>query len=179
MQSYHEAISVNEYIELGNISGFFGVKGWVKLYSYSRPRVGIGKYKDFYLGDNKTPIRFTQIKESGKNVIGHIDGIHSREEAEVYLGQSLFIKRQDLPKLENEYYWHELIGLTVINQQDIVLGKIVEMLETGANDVIVIKNSENNEEELLIPYAFSHYVLSVDLDNKIMRVDWEIEDNNE
>ncbi|PID33619.1 MAG: 16S rRNA processing protein RimM [Thiotrichales bacterium] len=176
MQPYIGAISVNDYIELGNISGFFGVKGWVKLYSYSRPRVGIGKYKDFYLGDNKTPIRFTQIKESGKNVIGHIEGINSREEASDYLGQSLFIKQQDLPKLENEYYWHELIGLTVINQQDVVLGKIVEMLETGANDVMVIRN---DSEELLIPYAVSHYVLSVDLDNQIMRVDWEIDDNDE
>lgn len=165
---------MNDYIELGSISGFFGVKGWVKLYSYSRPRVGIGKYRDFYLGENKTPVRFSQIKESGKNVIGHIQGIDSRETATPYIGQSLFIKQQDLPKLENEYYWRELIGLTVINQHGVVLGRIVEMLETGANDVMVV---DYHGQELLIPYAFSHYVLSVDLDKQEMRVDWELDDN--
>ncbi len=167
---------MNDYIELGEISGFFGVKGWVKLYSYSRPRIGIRNYRDFYLGEDKTPIRFSHIKENGKNVVGHIQGIDSREQASAYIGQSLFIKRQDLPKLDNEYYWHELIGLTVINQQGVTLGKIVELLETGANDVMVIRHGE---EELLIPYAFSHYILSVDLHNKIMRVDWELDDNDE
>ncbi len=168
---------MNDYIEIGNISGFFGVKGWVKLYSYSRPRVGIGKYKKFYLGDDKVLIRFTQIKESGKNIVGHIADINSREEAASYLGKALFIKKQDLPKLENEYYWQDLIGLTVVNQQNVTLGNIVEMLETGANDVMVISNDK--KEELLIPYVFSHYIVSVDLDKKTMLVDWELDDNDE
>lgn len=166
---------MSDYIELGNISGFFGVRGWVKLYSYSRPRSGITHYRNFYLGDDKTAIAFSQIKVSGKNVIGHIQGVDSKEAALDYLGKGLFIKRQDLPKLNDEYYWHELIGLTVINQQGITLGEIVEMMETGANDVMVI---HQQEKEILIPYAVSHFVLDIDLDKGVMRVDWELDEDD-
>lgn len=168
---------MNDYIELGRISGFFGVKGWVKLYSHSRPRAGIANYHRFYLGENKSDIEFTQIKESGKNIIGHIKGVDSREAAEPFIGHDLFIQRQDLPTLDNEYYWHELIGLTVINHEGTTLGKVVEMMETGANDVVVIH--DENEEEILIPFAMSHFILSVDIDKGEMRVQWELDDNEE
>ncbi len=168
---------MNDFIEIGSISGFFGVKGWVKLYSYTRPRRGISAYLNCFLGDEKSPIRFTQIKQSGKYIIARIDGVDSRDEASHYVGQSLSIKRRDLPKLDNEYYWHELIGLTVVNRQDQVLGKITEMMETGANDVMVITSDSGGE--ILIPYAVSHFVLSVELDKQRLRVDWEINNDGE
>ncbi len=161
---------MNKYIELGSISGFFGVKGWVKLYSHTRPRTGISQYKHFFMGEAKQPVRFAAIKASGKNVVGHIDGVDSRESAERYLGQTLYITHEALPALDNEYYWHELIGLKVINQQGVLLGEITEMMETGANDVMVIQGVNG---EVLIPYVFSHFVLSVDLDKGEMLVDWE------
>ena len=166
---------MDNYIELGNISGFFGVKGWVKLYSHSRPRIGIAKYQHFYLGEKKNAIVFTQIKKSGKNIVAHIKNVDSKEAAVGYVGQSLFVLQQDLPELENEYYWHELLGLKVINQKEIVLGKITEMMETGTNDVIAIKN--DNGEEILIPYATSHFILAVDIEKGEMRVNWELDDN--
>lgn len=167
-------INVDDFIELGNISGFFGVKGWVKIYSYTRPRDGIKQYQQFYCGDSKKPISFTQIKTSGKSLIGHIDGVNTRDTAQSYLGQSLAVKASDLPKLTNEYYWHELIGLTVTNQQGQQLGTITEMMETGANDVMVIKNTAG--EETLIPYAMSLFVLSVDVDKGEMQVNWELDE---
>lgn len=166
---------MEDFIELGKISGFFGVKGWVKIYSHTRPRIGIGNYSLFCLGAKKTPIRFTRIKSSGKNIIGHIEGVDTREAAQPYIGQSLFIRQDELPQLDNEYYWHQLIGLTVINRQGVTLGKITEMLETGANDVMVIHAASG--EEILIPYAVSHFVLSVDLDKSEIHVDWELDDN--
>lgn len=167
---------MDDYIELGKIAGFFGVKGWVKLFSYSRPRIGIQQYQQFYLGDAKTAVTFTQIKESGKHIIGHIDGIDTREDAVSLQQQILYVKQNDLPKLDDGYYWHELIGLSVINQQGRVLGTISEMMETGANDVMVIHN--DNNEELLIPYAVSHFVLSVDLAAGKMQVDWETDSDD-
>lgn len=165
---------MDDFIELGSISGFFGVKGWVKIYSYTRPRDGIKQYQQFYCGDSKTPITFTQIKISGKSLIGHINGINTRETAQDYLGKSLAVKASDLPKLTNEYYWHELIGLTVINQQRQQLGTITEMMETGANDVMVIKNAAG--EETLIPYETSLFVLSVDIAKGEMQVNWEMDE---
>lgn len=164
---------MNGFIELGSISGYFGVKGWVKLYSHTRPRDGIADYSQFYCGDTKQPVTFTTIKASGKYIIGQIADIHSREAATPYIGKALFIKREDLPQLDNEYYWQDLVGLTVINQHNQVLGKIVEMMETGANDVMVIHS--DNGEETLIPYAVSHFVLSVSLEQGEMRVNWELD----
>lgn len=166
---------MNEYITLGKITGFFGVKGWVKLYSHTRPRIGIAEYQQFYAGDKKTPLTFTHIQQSGKYIIGCIDGVDSRESAENYLDIELFVARDDLPQLDNEYYWHELIGLSVINQQGQTLGKITEMMETGANDVMVVHHDDGTEH--LIPYAISHFVLSIDTDNGEMQVDWELDDD--
>lgn len=163
-----------KYIELGKISGFFGVKGWVKLFSYTRPRIGISEYNRFYLGDAKTAITFTQIKESAKHIVGHIEGIDTRDDAMRFQEQVLYIKREDLPQLDNEYYWHELIGLTVTNQHGQLLGKITEMMETGANDVIVIQ--DDNGKETLIPYVMSRFVLSVDMMAGEMQVDWVDDD---
>lgn len=162
---------MNDYIELGKISGYFGVNGWVKLFSYTRPRGGIGEYRQFFLGEEKRAITFTQIKESGKYIIGHIEGIDNRDDVPPFLAQMLYVKREDLPKLDNEYYWHELIGLTVKNKDGQTLGKISEMMETGANDVMVIH--DDSGEETLVPYVMSHFVLSVDLDAGEMIVDWE------
>lgn len=173
---------MNDFIELGKIAGFFGVKGWVKLFSHTRPRSGIGQYSRFFLGTEQPSepplsITFTEIKESGKYIVGHIKGVNSRDEAQAFLGKTLFIQRSDLPKLDNEYYWHELIGLTVINQENHTLGKIVEMMETGANDVMVIRN--DNGEEALIPYVMAHFVLSVDTEKGEMHVDWELDDEHQ
>ncbi len=172
---------MNNLLELGYISGFFGVNGWVKIYSHTRPRIGISQYSQFYVKDNGADnstyqaITFTTIKASGKNIIGQIAGVNSRESAGAYVGKILLIKNSDLPKLENEYYWHELIGLNVINQQGQALGKIVEMMETGANDVMVISN--DNGEEILIPYSVSHFVHVVDTEKGVMQVDWELDDS--
>lgn len=165
---------MNDFIELGSITGCFGVKGWVKLYSHTRPRIGIADYTQFYLGDAKQAVTFGEIKASGKYIIAQIDGVDSRETASPYVGQALFIKRDDLPQLDNEYYWQELVGLTVINQQQQVLGKITEMMETGANDVMVIH--DDSGKEILIPYAVTHFVLSIDIEQGEMRVDWELDD---
>lgn len=167
---------MNDYIELGKIAGFFGVKGWVKLYSHTRPRIGIADYSQFYVGDNKTPLTFTKIQESGKYIIAHIDGVNTREGAQAFLEQSLYVSSQDLPELSNEYYWHQLVGLTVINQHQQIIGTITEMMETGANDVMVIHDDHGTEH--LIPYAMSHFVVSVDTDKGEMRVDWELDDDN-
>lgn len=166
-----------DYIELGKVAGFFGVKGWVKLFSYSRPRISIQRYQRFYLGETKNAVTFTQIKKSGKHIIGHIDGVDSREAANFLQEQILYVKYEDLPKLDNGYYWHELIGLTVTNQQGVVLGNISEMMETGANDVMVIHNNDT-QEEILIPYVMSHFVLSVDLTAGTMQVDWEADNES-
>lgn len=175
-------MKADDLTELGYISGFFGVKGLVKIYSYTRPRVGISQYRDFYSvadeADETTNVElqqivFEEIKSSGKHIVGKLQGIDSRDAASPYVGKRLFVKRRDLPALDGEYYWHELIGLQVVNKQQQLLGSIVEMLETGANDVMVIR--DDGGEEVLIPYVASHFVVSVDTEKGEMLVDWELD----
>jgi 16S rRNA processing protein RimM len=88
----------------------------------------------------------------------------------VLTGKKIAIRREQRAKLKkNEYYWSDLEGLTVINQHDTVLGKISYLIETGSNDVFVVKG----DKEHAIPYLLGDVVISIDLDTRIMRVNWE------
>ncbi len=162
-----------DYIEVGSITGFFGLKGGVKLFSLTRPRGNIQKYKYFFYSDTKEKTKkkvvLFEIKESGKNIVAKIRGTNSREEAQVFLGKKLYIKPDQLEKLENEYYWYDLIGLSVFSLKNEYLGKVNSLIETGANDVLVIKS---DEKETLIPFIINKYVISVDLELKKIIVDW-------
>lgn len=160
-----------DWIEMGYISGLSGVRGWVKLYSYTRPRENISSYRQFATSPKKlVQLAFTDIKSSGKHIIGKLNGVDTRNEAELLLGKPLWVRREALQKSDDEYFWHELIGLQVINQQSELLGTVEEMMETGANDVLVVKS---DTKTTLIPYVMNYYVLSVDLTNKTIEVDWE------
>ena len=77
---------------------------------------------------------------------------------------------------EGEYYWHDLIGLEVYNQDKVNLGKIKNIVETGANDVLVINKIGENKIETLIPLVMGVYVKRVDLIDKTIFVDWLIEE---
>ncbi|MPV85694.1 ribosome maturation factor RimM [Ostreibacterium oceani] len=170
---------MDKYIELGKVSSFFGVRGGVKLFSYTRPRLGIGQYKTFYVGESKSAVVFSSIREQGKYVVGYIDGVDSREAVAHLIGESLFIKRSELPALnDKEYYWDDLIGLQVFDLHGKLLGSISSLMETGANDVIVVtnENSDTKEtQEILIPFVPDYFVLSVDLDANKMIVDWTLD----
>lgn len=172
---------LNDFVELGQISGFFGVKGWLKLRSYTRPRTGISQYKTFYIGEvNQKPterVSFSRIQPRGKQLIGYIDGIDSRDQAQGFIGKVLWMQSQDLPALQGEYYWHQLIGLTVTNLQGQVIGTIKRMMETGVNDVIVIANKSGGET--LIPYIMSHFIVTVDLPKAAMVVDWPLDEDDD
>lgn len=172
-------LGVNEcekWVELGYISGLSGVRGWLKLFSYTRPRENISHYRQFatsqseFSPKNDQPLIFTDIKSSGKHIIGKIKSVDSRDEAELLLGKRLWVAREELKKNADEYFWHELIGLKVFNLQSEYVGVVEELMETGANDVLVVKS---DTKTTLIPYVVDYYVLSVDVTKKTMKVDWE------
>lgn len=169
----------SEYIEVGYISGHFGVRGEVKLYSYTRPIGDITQYKKFYLGDNKTPLNFSRLKESGKHIIGKVADANNRDDVLELIGIALFVKADDLPELsDGEFYWRELIGLSVKTTNGAMLGQIDSIFETGANDVLVIKDKAKAADDILIPYVLGHFIVAVDLDKQLMTVDWESDDED-
>ena len=165
----------SEYIPVGKISGVFGVKGWVKVFSFTEPRENILEYKPLYVlrhGDwLPTDVNGGQLQ--GKAVVMSLENVTDREQAMALIGSELAIKRSQLVETEDdEFYWADLIGLSVVNTEDQLLGQVDHLLETGANDVLVVDAIEP-DTQYLIPFVLEKTVLDVDLENKQIRVDWQ------
>lgn len=165
----------SEYIPVGKISGVFGVKGWVKVFSFTEPRENILQYKPLYVhrhGD-WLPIDVNGGQLQGKAVVMSLENVIDREQAMALIGSELAIKRSQLVATEDdEFYWADLIGLSVINTEEQLLGQVDHLLETGANDVLVVNGIEP-DTQYLIPFVLEKTVLNVDLENKQIRVDWQ------
>lgn len=159
-------------IVLGHVDGVYGVQGWVKLHSYTDPRVAILEYSDCQMktADEWRPARISEGKAHGKGVIARIDGIDDRDAAALCIGAEIAVLRKDLPEPEDgHYYWADLEGLRVVHRDGAELGRVAYLLATGANDVLVVQG----EREILIPFVPGSVVLEVDLSQGSIRVDWE------
>jgi 16S rRNA processing protein RimM len=165
--------SSDEFVVVGKIGAPYGIKGWVKIHSFTEWTTDIFDYVPWYLEEAGYWKAFEIVngKEHGKALIVKLAGFDTPEQVRVLTGKKIAINRTQLPPLKkNEYYWRDLIGLTVINQHGAVLGTISHLLETGSNDVLVVKN----DKEHAIPYLPGSVVVSVDLVNREMRVIWEL-----
>ncbi len=164
----------DEKVLLGTINGLFGVKGWVKVFSYTQPRHNILEYKNWLLGDEQNrplEVELGQAHKSG--VIAKLKGIDSRDAAVLLLNKNIWVSADQLDTLpDNEYYWYQLIGMDVYDCENKRIGKIKELMETGANDVIVVSDTAKSEH--LIPYIREQVVKTIDLQNNKMVVDWDI-----
>jgi 16S rRNA processing protein RimM len=161
----------SDYIHLGEISGVFGVRGWVKVFSHTRPRENIVTYKVWRLGAGADKsVKVLNGRRQGKGVIACLEGVNYADEARRLIGTEIYIKRSQLAKLgKDEYYWSELEGLSVVTTTGFDLGKIAWLFETGNNDVLVVKG----DRERYIPYITDDVVISVDLQTEQMVVDWD------
>jgi len=168
------AIDGNEdgLVVVGHISGVYGVKGWVKIYSDTSPRENILNYTPWLLKirGQWQERKLVQGRIQGKGLVAKIEGLDDRSAAELMLETSIAIRQDQLPDLaQGEYYWRDLIGLTVVNLQGLELGEVDHLLETGADDVLVLKGNK----ERLIPFVMGPIVHSVDLEQRKITVDWE------
>ena len=184
-----------KHIVLGEISGVSGVKGWVKVFSHTSPRVKITEYKTWQLqqlhlkssdkssqaaDEDWKSVTVLQGRAQGKNIVAQIEGVTDRDQAAALIGLSIAIKSDQLENLpKGEYYWKDLLGLTVKTIKDEELGVIDWLFDTGSNDVIVVKGdgiiSEKTgkpEPERMIPFLMDDVVVSVDLEKRLMIVDW-------
>jgi 16S rRNA processing protein RimM len=162
-----------EYLVVGKLGAAYGIKGWLKVSSFTNPLSNIGNYNPWYLknGEHWEPIEVTDSREHGKSIVAKLKGLNNPEQARLFTGKEVAIKRSQLPVLaKDEYYWSDLEGLTVINQRNEVLGKVTHLMATGANDVLVVKG----EKEHAIPYLQGDVVKQIDLTAKTMHVDWEV-----
>ncbi len=158
---------------LGRISGVFGLKGWVKVFSFTDPRKAILDYQPWLLGPQQKAVRVLQGQPHGKTLIAALPGVTTPEQAQALVGQEIWVPRADLPSAgERTWYWSDLEGLLVRNREGIDLGVVSQLLETGANDVLVVQG----ERQRLIPFVLDQVVQEVNLVEKRLLVDWHEED---
>lgn len=163
-----------EYVELGRISGLHGVRGWVKVFSHTQPRENILKYSPWYLEiDGRwVPFELKAGRRQGSTVVAHLEGCADRDAAARLLEHRIAVRSEQLPPAgEGEYYWADLIGLQVLTTDGVELGTVSALMETGANDVLVV----SGDRERLIPYTPGHAVQGVDLAAGVITVEWDPE----
>jgi 16S rRNA processing protein RimM len=172
--------SADDVVTLGRVVGVFGIKGWVKVRSYSRPPDGILGYKQWLIGaeGDWQSVVLLGGRPHGKGIIASLEGYADRDQATALVGADIGIAMAELPSLAaGEYYWAQLQGLRVRDLAGIDLGVVSHLLETGANDVMVVvaepgKSESTASPDRLIPYTPS-VVNRVDLDAGVIVVDWD------
>ncbi len=166
-------------IVIGKVVGVHGIKGWLKILSFTRPRENIFKYAPWLVKQNilVSPrsewlgMQLLEGRSQGKGLIASLKGITDRNETMTLVGSEIAINRAQLPALEKgEFYWHDLINMRVINKQNEILGVVTEFLETGANDVLVV---EADKQRCLIPYVQDVYIKDIDVGQGVIQVDWQ------
>jgi len=177
-QSNHlgiETMKQTDYVIIGKIGTTYGVQGWVKVFSFTEWTNDILGYGPWYIenAEGWEQIDISDGHPHGKGVVVKFTGYDNPEQARLLTGKKIGIRRSQLPALhEDEYYWSDLEGLTVINQHGTTLGKVIYLIETGSNDVLVVKNDED-DKELAIPYLPDEVVIRIDLKNQVMHVNWD------
>ena len=166
---------------IGRVTSVHGIKGWVKIYSYTEEPKKIFDYEPWWINAREgwKLVKVNKYKVASQNLIAHINNFDDRDISRKELCQrNIAIDRSKLPKLNtSEYYWYQLKGLRVITiNEKVDLGVVVGLLETGANEVLEIQGDRSSLDlrQRLIP-CIKQVVLSVNLESNIIQVDWDPE----
>ncbi|MBA2410259.1 MAG: ribosome maturation factor RimM [Gammaproteobacteria bacterium] len=158
-------------VRVGRIAGLFGVTGWVKIFSYTEPRENIVHYSPWRLlcpGSEELKT-VAEGQRHGDAVIARLQGVEDRDTAAALVGAEIEVENAQLQPLPpDEFYWAQLQGLEVVELQGRTLGRIDHLLRTGAHDVLVVEG----ERQRLIPFVRGAVVKDIDLEARVMRVDW-------
>jgi 16S rRNA processing protein RimM len=165
-----------DLVVMGRIVAPYGVFGWLKIIPDTEVFDTLLDYKTWWIGKDLDwrELKLESAKIHNDVLLVKLKGIDERDGAFACKGKLVAVPRVSLPELENEeYYWSDLIGLNVKNQLNVDFGSIIDVLETGANDVIVVsKQDVNGKRERLIPFV-AQTILEVSLENQTMLVDWD------
>ncbi len=172
-------MSKEEQIILGKVGAVYGIKGWLKIHSFTDETEAILDYFPWSLklGNKTQAVEITDWRKHNKGLIVKVANIDDRDEAQALVGSEVLTSEAALPELsKDDFYWRDLIGMSVVTNKGYDLGVVSDMMETGANDVLVVKANLNDgfsKKERLIPYLFEQVVESVSLENKQICVDWD------
>lgn len=170
----------DDLITVGQVLGAHGIKGWVRVRSYTDPEEQLFDYQPLFLDlpSGSVLLEFEGLKKLTKGWSCKLKGYDDRNAAELLQSISIVMSEEQLPALgEKEYYWRDLIGATVVSLNQQCLGKVGSLLETGASDVLVVDPCEGSldQRQRLIPFALDRVVVSVDTMLRQIQVDWDPE----
>ncbi|MFY8085202.1 MAG: ribosome maturation factor RimM [Rubrivivax sp.] len=181
----------DDAVEVGRVAGAWGVKGWIKVQPFSLDPQALFSTRRWFLrapsGASAVTLSacaahpvlmLTHAKEQGGAVVACAQGLEARDAAEALRGARVYVSRASFPTAaQDEFYWVDLIGLTVVNRQGVVLGEVVGLMETGAHDVLRVQASGGGAAqppECLIPFVAA-YVDDVDQAQRRITVDWGLD----
>lgn len=167
----------SDTIVIGKIGAPYGVKGWVKVTTYTDEIQGVFDYSPWLLGEAGKEYTVDHWRVHNKGVVAKLVGVETRDDAESIKNLDVSIKASLLPQLaDDDFYWRELVGMKVVTDKGYDLGVVKEMFETGANDVMLIRANPNDafgQKERMLPYLYEQVVKKVDKQAKTITVDWD------
>lgn len=160
---------------MGRIASAHGIRGLVKIQPFTEYLDSLLDYRTWWIGHEHGPwreVRVGQCEAHGRTLVAQLPDCPDRTAAEKLKGLLIAVPRSSLPEQEEgEYYWSDLIGLAVVNEAGERFGMVANLLETGANEVLVVRGDSG---EILIPFVASA-IRRVDLQNETIFVDWSAE----
>ncbi|MDI1300381.1 MAG: ribosome maturation factor RimM [bacterium] len=172
--------SAANLIATGHVSTAYGLKGWVWVHALTDPVSNIFGYQPWYLKTREgfRPVKVLEWRTQGKGVVARLDLAPDRTAAEALKNLEIWVPKDALPELEEgDYYWSDLIDLEVRTESGQILGVVDGLMETGSNDVVVVKAAKGSmdDRERVIPWLPGSVVKNVDLVGRVITVDWDPE----
>lgn len=164
----------SDWIVVGRFGRPQGLKGFIRVISFTEPQQNIANYSPWYaeLNGQWQAIKIVEIEEHNKFILVRIDGYQQREDIANLTNINIAVQRTQLPDLpRGDYYWHELEGMTVVNKEGLCLGQVAEIFATGSNDVLVV----SGEKRYLIPYLLDDVIIQIDEKQRQITVDWDMD----
>jgi len=170
---------IGKDVTLGKVGAVYGIKGWLKIHSFTDDQEAILDYFPWSLklGNKIQSVDITDWRKHNNGLVVKVAGIDDRDVAQKLVGSEIFVNEDALSDLpEGEFYWRDLIGMAVVTDKGYDLGQVSDIMETGANDVLVVKANLKDgfgKKERLIPYLMDQVILSISAEDKQICVDWD------
>jgi len=170
---------IGKEVILGKVGAVYGIKGWLKIHSFCDDPEAILDYFPWSLklGNKIQTVEITDWRKHNNGLVVKVAGIDDRDIAQAMVGADIFVNEEALPELPSgEFYWRDLMGMKVVTTKGYDLGTVSDIMETGANDVLVVKANHNDsfgQKERLIPYIFEQVIIEISEENKQICVDWD------
>ncbi|EGM78621.1 16S rRNA processing protein RimM [Rheinheimera sp. A13L] len=168
-----------DLVVLGKFGAVYGINGWLKVNSYTDIPEGIFDYTPWQIQvqGNWRQMQIFGKKRHGNGLIVKLADVADRDQAQLYVNADIAVERSALPQLaEGDFYWRDLMGMAVVNEAGYHLGEVVDMMETGSNDVLVVKANKSDafgKTERLLPFLTDSVIKEVNNAERRILVDWD------